>query len=154
MSSLPKNQRSTQAGVTLDRGVLYGSGMWTVFYLQAVEQLLSNLPLPSAGAFHIDMQNVSTLDTAGAWLLYRTVYQQTQRGLSVSVAGLSPQAQMLYEYVSRRGGVPGQLPEANKTGVIEGIGRSGVKELNKKGLTQIMQFFVLSDYAKKSFKQV
>lgn len=71
------------------------------------------------------------MDTAGAWLLYRTVYQLTQSGLSVAVEGLSTQAQALYEYVSRHGGVPGQLPELAKSGVIEGIGRSGVEEINK-----------------------
>lgn len=79
----------------------------------------------------IDMQGVSALDTAGAWLLYRSVYQLTQSGLSVVVEGLSAEVQTLYEYVSRRGGVPGQRPEVAKTGVIENIGRASVGEINK-----------------------
>ena len=131
MSSLHKNKRSTQAGVALDGGVLRGSGGWTVFHLQGVEQSLLNLPWPKTGTLQVNMQGVGALDTAGAWLLYRTVHQLRQAGLSVSVEGLSSQAQTLYEYVSRRGGVPGQLPEVDTVGVIEGIGRSAVKELNK-----------------------
>ena len=102
-----------------------------MFHLHGVERSLSNLSWPGAGIIQIDMHAVSALDTAGAWLLYRTVFQLTQTGLSVSVTGLSSEAQTLYEYVSRRGGVPGQLPKLAKPGLVERIGRSSIEELNK-----------------------
>ncbi len=131
LHSLPKDRRQTLAKVSLEADVLRGSGEWTVFHLHAVEQSLSNLSWPGTGTVQIDMHDVSALDTAGAWLLHRTAFQLTQTGLSVFIKGLSPKAQTLYEYVSRRGGVPGQLPKAVRPGPIERIGRSGIEELNK-----------------------
>lgn len=131
MSSLRKNKKQTQESVTLDGGVLRASGSWTVLQLQGIERSLSSLSWPKAGPLQFDMQAVNALDTAGAWLLYRTVYQLTQSGLPVVVDGLSTEAQTLYEYVKRRGGEPGQILEPAKPGVIESIGRSGVQEINK-----------------------
>ena len=131
MSPLHKKNRQTQTNAILDGAVLHGSGKWTVFHLQEIEPILAKLSWPGDGTLQFDMHGVSAMDTAGAWLLYRTVFQLTKTGRSATIEGLSAEAQALYEYVSRRGGEPGQFPAVSKPGVIENLGRSGVDELNK-----------------------
>lgn len=114
-----------------DGATLRCSGPWTVFHLQHAERILAALPRSEPGAIHFDMRGVTALDTAGAWLLYRTVHQLVRTGHSVTVDGLTAEAQNLYEYVSGRGGVPGQRPKAARPGVIENIGRAGIAQISK-----------------------
>ena len=131
MSPLDNHKRQTRTGITLEDGVLHASGIWTVFELQRIARALANLPWPRAGKLRIEMQDVSALDTAGAWLLHRTVCQLTGQGVSVTVEGLSAELRTLYDYVSRRSGAPGQLPEPARPGVIEAIGRTAAEEISK-----------------------
>lgn len=128
---LRTDKRERQANAVLDGAVLRCMGVWTVFHLQSLERPLRTLAWPKDGPVRIDMTAVSAVDTAGAWLLYRTVYRLTQMDRTVTVDGLQPEAQALYDYVSRHGGVPGRVPVAAKAGAIERLGRSGVEELNK-----------------------
>ncbi|MDO9371862.1 MAG: STAS domain-containing protein, partial [Gammaproteobacteria bacterium] len=49
------------------------AGAWTVQGIARLEQRLETLAWPGAGDLVIDAAAISALDTAGAWLLQRTV---------------------------------------------------------------------------------
>lgn len=124
-------EQATPASIFLVAAELHCRGLWTVFHLHHVEQSLQSLQWPEGDSVKLNMREVTALDTAGAWLLYRTVFQLEQAGKYVSVEGLTKEAQSLYKYVCGRGAVPEKIPYAERPGVIEGLGRADVAKVKE-----------------------
>ena len=67
-----------------------------------VEQRLADFSRSAAGELVIDVEAMSALDTAGAWLLHRTIRTLEQRGASVRIDGLRPEFSTLLELIAAR----------------------------------------------------
>jgi phospholipid/cholesterol/gamma-HCH transport system permease protein len=78
------------------------AGPWTAQGIAQVEQRLAALSVPAAGALVIDAAAISGLDTAGAWLLHRTIHDFKQRGSRVQIDGLRSEFGTLLELVATR----------------------------------------------------
>jgi len=98
------------------------AGAWTVQGIAPLEQRLSTLSVPSASKLAIDGSAISALDTAGAWLLHRTIRTLEQNGTSVRISGLRPEFNTLLQLIAARAGMA--VPVAPvKVGLLASIGQ-------------------------------
>jgi phospholipid/cholesterol/gamma-HCH transport system permease protein len=76
------------------------AGVWTVQGIAPVEQRLAAHASTDAGKWVIDGSAISALDTAGAWLLHRTMRALEQRGATVRISGLRPEFNTLLQLIA------------------------------------------------------
>ncbi len=126
-NSAPKSK----ARLTLCGESVQCIGEWTVLHLHTVERELKHLTWPESEEIGFDMSGVTSMDTSGAWFLYRMVFTLRQAGRSVSVHHLHAEKLALYEYVSHHSTRPGQVPQAAKSRMLEEIGRSGIAQFRQ-----------------------
>ena len=98
------------------------AGAWTVQGIAPLEQRLSSLSVPSASKLAIDGSAISALDTAGAWLLHRTIRTLEQSGTSVRISGLRPEFNTLLQLIAARAGMAESVAPV-KVGLLASIGQ-------------------------------
>jgi len=99
-----------------------GTGDWTLEGIAVLEPRLAVLAWPSTGALRIDAAAISALDTAGAWLLHRTMHALTQQGRQVFIVGLRPEHNTLLQLVAAHAPTM-ERPAASRVGLLAGVGR-------------------------------
>ncbi|HJX16771.1 MAG TPA: MlaE family lipid ABC transporter permease subunit [Acidiferrobacterales bacterium] len=104
------------------------AGAWTVQGVAPVEQRLTALSLPPASELVFDISAVSALDTAGAWLLHRTIRAVEQRGTTTRISGLKPEFDTLLQLIAARAEVV-QPVEPVKAGLLASIGLQAWRSL-------------------------
>ncbi|MDP1709004.1 MAG: MlaE family lipid ABC transporter permease subunit [Gammaproteobacteria bacterium] len=98
------------------------AGAWTVRGIAQIEQRLDSISWPGTGALVIDAAAITALDTAGAWLLQRTVRALEQRGRSVRINGLRPEFNALLQLIAARAVTPEHAAPA-RDGLLASIGQ-------------------------------
>lgn len=102
---------------------LVATGSWTVREAAGIELALERLsvPIPPSPEFtgEVDIADIKHLDTAGAWLLQRTVQVWQTQGLSTSFSGGRKEFGMLLEEVAKRDGI--ELPAIEQINPITGM---------------------------------
>jgi phospholipid/cholesterol/gamma-HCH transport system permease protein len=78
------------------------SGPWTVHTLAALDRALAGVAWPLSGDVVIDGAGITTLDTAGAWLVHRTARTLTERGCAPRLTGLPPGFASLVDLIAAR----------------------------------------------------
>lgn len=78
------------------------AGAWTVQSVAAVELRLTTLALSAFRELNFDFTLTTALDTAGAWLLHRTIQALEQRGKIVQINGLKPEFSTLLKLIATR----------------------------------------------------
>ena len=104
------------------------TGAWTVQGIAALERQLAQMDWPAASSLVFDGSAISALDTAGAWLLHRTVHALQQRGKNIQVNGLRPEFGTLLQLVASRSAHTEPVLPA-KVGLLENIGRRAWRNL-------------------------
>ena len=82
-----------------DGGVLSISGPWLVTRVGEICDQLDRIRLPLSGKLAVELEHVEAMDTAGAWLLYRTVKKLREQGVDVVLRGATKAQWMLLEQV-------------------------------------------------------
>jgi phospholipid/cholesterol/gamma-HCH transport system permease protein len=101
---------ATQAG---GAWVVKIGGRWDVRTVERLEAELRTVGTrtgAAAGEARIDASALDALDTAGAWLLQRTVHNLSRAGLTPHLEGLKPAHQALLERVAEAEAKPRFLP--------------------------------------------
>jgi phospholipid/cholesterol/gamma-HCH transport system permease protein len=75
------------------------TGDWTVSCIGTLEHRLSGLVWPEGVRVAIDASGVTAMDTAGAWLLQRTLHELESEGREVALSGLRPEHEALLRMV-------------------------------------------------------
>jgi phospholipid/cholesterol/gamma-HCH transport system permease protein len=104
-------------------GELRCSGAWVLHALTALERRIDALPAPRARELRVDASAVTELDTAGAWLLVRTVRALEGRGAAVRLEGLRPEFDALVKLIAARLRAEG-LARPRPPGMLERVGRT------------------------------
>ena len=104
------------------------AGAWTVQGIAQIERRLDVLSWPSEGDLVLDGSAISALDTAGAWLLHRTVHALEQRGRNVRISGLRPEFAALLQLIASRS-VPPEHAVPTRTGLLANIGQQAWRVL-------------------------
>ncbi len=103
-------------------------GAWTVEGIVLLEQKLATLPSPAAGNLVVNATGLSALDTAGAWLLHRTLRAIEQRGAKVRVEGLRPEHKTLLQLVADHAGSTERTPRP-AAGLLARVGHQAWRRL-------------------------
>ncbi|MBI5611865.1 MAG: MlaE family lipid ABC transporter permease subunit [Gammaproteobacteria bacterium] len=104
------------------------AGAWTAQGIAPVEQRLTALSFPSASKLVIDVSAISALDTAGAWLLHRTLRALEQRGVKVRISGMRPEFDALLQLIAARAGTTEHAAPV-KIGLLASIGQQTWRSL-------------------------
>jgi phospholipid/cholesterol/gamma-HCH transport system permease protein len=104
------------------------AGTWTVRGVAPIEQRLVALVSTDAGEYVFDASAISALDTAGAWLLHRTIHELKQRGADVRTSGLRPEFSSLLQLIASRAEMVEPVAPV-KTGLLAGIGQQAWRGL-------------------------
>ena len=87
--------------------VLRAGGAWRIRSAASLEPALEALDPGSARLVHIDLTDVESLDSAGAWLLLRTERALSARGIQVTLEHVRPEIEPLLRKVEQTsGGAP------------------------------------------------
>ena len=98
------------------------AGAWVLREAPGLERRLDALAVPAGRDLVVDASAVSAMDTAGAWLLHRTVRALEAEGRRPQLQGLRPEFASLLELVSSRTAGPG-AGAAPAPGVLAQVGR-------------------------------
>jgi phospholipid/cholesterol/gamma-HCH transport system permease protein len=98
------------------------TGAWTVHAISQLERVVESAPRPREGGIVVDGSGLTMLDTAGAWLLHRTLREFAAQGLTPSLQGLRPEFASLLQLLESRD-IPLQLPVAPSPGRLTRFGR-------------------------------
>ncbi len=98
------------------------AGAWTVQGIAPVEQRMVALASSATGKYVIDVSAVTVLDTAGAWMLHRTIRTLEQRGATVRTEGLQPKFSTLLQLIAARAGTT-EYAAPVKVGLLASIGQ-------------------------------
>lgn len=109
------------------------AGSWTADYATVLEEIYDRFKpsLAEAGAIHIDIVGITSLDTLGAWILEKIQRRSLQLGRSADIKGISKRyAELIAEVkqLNRRKPVP-VAPVNPLLLRLEGIGRSSLGAL-------------------------
>lgn len=99
------------------------AGQWTIHGIAELEPHIDAKPWPATGSLFVDATQISALDTAGAWLLHRTLTRLRAGGIDAQLTGLRPELGALLELVAARGDGIGTAPAVARVGMFEAIGR-------------------------------
>ncbi len=83
-----------------DGRLLAAGGSWNVANAGRLDADLHALAPRAEGRLRIDLAGVIALDTAGAWLLHRTITELRQAGTAVAVIGATPEQAALLRLVA------------------------------------------------------
>ncbi len=80
--------------------VLLAGGVWTIDSVAPLDDALSRLEPGARAKVALDLGGVMSLDTAGAWLLYRTVRRLREAGLEADFRAVKTDHAILLEQVA------------------------------------------------------
>lgn len=103
-------------------------GAWTVRGIAQLERRLDVLSWPGEGDVAIDGSAISALDTAGAWLLHRTIRELEGRRRNVSINGLRPEFSVLLQLIAATAVTPEHGAPA-RIGLLANIGQQAWRSL-------------------------
>lgn len=120
-------------------------GSWTVDHAARLDALARGLRLEGAQQARLEVSGLTALDTAGAWVLRRTVKELGARGVATELAGVDAAWRPLLDIVDEADRQPHEpLHEASHpvAAVLERIGRTAFEVIGE--AKQLVNFFGLS----------
>jgi len=91
--------------------VLRAGGAWRIQSAAALEPALEKLDPGTARVVRIDLAQVESLDSAGAWLLLRSARALQERGLEVRLENMRPEIEPLLRKVEQASGAATAPPK-------------------------------------------
>ncbi|MBK9114121.1 MAG: MlaE family lipid ABC transporter permease subunit [Betaproteobacteria bacterium] len=98
------------------------AGAWTLPAASDLDRTLAAVRWPTAGEFVVDGAGIVALDTAGAWLLHRTLRTLCARGCAARIDGLRPEFASLLNLLAARE-IPLAAPVPPAPGLLARVGR-------------------------------
>jgi len=113
-----------------DRLVLTAGGSWTIHQAAAVDGALRAVSVNGARSAVFDLSEISAFDSAGAWLLCRTLQEMKTRGIAAETAGLAASYEPLLKVVeaAKEGAIERpDIVRRHWTAMVERVGRATVE---------------------------
>lgn len=108
--------------IALRDDIIYCSGCWDTDHLEALDSQLQGMDSHTQTKV-FEMSGLACLDTAGAWLLHRTLNRLKEHGSHVEIKGLSAKAQTIFDLVQSVVGTIPKEPECEAHGFFWQIGK-------------------------------
>jgi len=106
-----------------DDGSLHCQGDWALSQLSSLERQILLLPVREDSSVICDAGDIATMDTGGAWILWRTLKRFEQKGCRVDLRGLSPDLYALMQTAARNWPGAEPLTHPAHAGWFDKIGR-------------------------------
>ena len=106
-----------------DDGALHCQGDWALSHLSSLERQILLLPVREGSSLVCDAGDIATMDTGGAWILWRTLKHFEQKGCRVDLKGLSPDLYALMQTAAKNWPGTEALRRPAHAGWFERIGR-------------------------------
>jgi phospholipid/cholesterol/gamma-HCH transport system permease protein len=115
---------SQQADIRIETdGTLHCEGAWTLPHVAGLERRLSHVCWPERGELVWNMDAIQAMDTAGAWVLQRTLNTLQRNGKQVVVRNLRPEFAELMKMLSLDGREISPPVPPPPPGWLERVGR-------------------------------
>jgi len=98
------------AGIMEDAGTLVCSGSWTLAGVGPLRARLDAEPLTGGQAVQIDGRGITSMDTAGAWLLLQLSRRLGTAGAAPQLSGFRAEHARLVDYIAAQSAGFGQAP--------------------------------------------
>lgn len=121
-----------------DKQSLALSGAWDLSQLPALKSQLDAITWPTSGDIKLDGREITKIDSAGAWLIAKTIQKLTDKGLTVRQAEFSPSAKKLLDIITKQLSGIEALPTPKKQKTLEVIGKNTIQQLSE--LTAYLSF--------------
>ncbi len=118
------------------RPVLSAKGSWTIDAVSVLDSRIKATHLNGTKQAELDLSGITRLDTAGAWLLYRTRRDFADDGIDARLAGLDPHYAPLLDLVEQADKAHPEIERERPGGLVEFVSRVGksVCEAAEEGL--------------------
>lgn len=105
---------ATVASIEIDQpgNVVRCGGPWILSGISNLEPGIDKLQWPEVKALQFDVAAITAMDTAGAWLLHRTIHMLDKKGYSVRLQGLRPAHETLLGVIKPVDLITGQNPSS------------------------------------------
>ena len=115
---------ATVASIEIDQpgNVVRCGGPWILSGISNLEPGIDKLPWPDVKALHFDVAAITAMDTAGAWLLHRTLHMLEVKGCSVRLQGLRSEHETLLGVIKPVDLITEQNPSPPALNPLEKIG--------------------------------
>src|SRR5208282_4923666 len=131
--------RTSRDGAAL---VLVAGGRWTLAAAAALDADLARVDTAGTRRVRIDLSGLEALDTAGAWLLYRTQRRLENDGAAVEIAGAAPHNAALLQRMAPRERASLLRPQTSPMrAVVERIGATVIVQIYE--ARDLLNFFGL-----------
>lgn len=115
-----------RAEIGVEGALIRCSGAWTLGEAAALETQLARQSWPPAPELRLDASGIQVMDTAGAWLLYRTIASLQNSGRRVQVEGLHPDYRTLLDTVGALARARQEMAEPPPDDLLTVIGKEAV----------------------------
>jgi phospholipid/cholesterol/gamma-HCH transport system permease protein len=106
-----------------DDGALHCQGDWALSHLSSLERQIISLPVQEGSSLVCEAGGIVSMDTGGAWILWRTLKRFEQKGCRVDLRGLSPDLHALVQTAAKNWPGTEALSRPAHAGGFEKIGR-------------------------------
>lgn len=106
-----------------DGRVILCSGAWVIKSISRLEKKIDALNWPIAKAMQFDFSAIESMDTAGAWLLHRTMRRLEAKGCVISLQGQQAKHETLLQLVKPTEADKQQYSKIHRPGILEQLGR-------------------------------
>ncbi len=134
--------------------VLSANGPWTIGAVSTLDRRIKAVPLNGAQIAELDLSGITKLDTAGAWLLYRTRRDLLADGIDTRLKGLDTRYEPLLDLVEQADLAHPEIERVRPNALLsllDRVGKSvcdaaeeGVNLLNFLGLTIVTMLRVIA----------
>jgi phospholipid/cholesterol/gamma-HCH transport system permease protein len=129
MPAAPRqDRRPDDAGVAVEGVRVRATGAWTVGHLERLERSLATVRWPDGERIVFDLSGAAAVDSAGAWLLRRTVAGLEGRGRVVAIEGLAESARRILALVTPEDGAAPAPQRARRPPRLVALGRSAARQ--------------------------
>ncbi len=111
--------------IDADHKMAMCGGAWVLAAMPVLEKKVRALSWPAAGTLQVDVSGVTEMDTAGAWLLQRTLRELEAKGCKITLQGQHPEHKTLLEVIEPLSLNQAQPVKHIRPNILETIGRQG-----------------------------
>jgi phospholipid/cholesterol/gamma-HCH transport system permease protein len=130
---------SARIEIDLVHSKVYCAGQWLLPQMPDLEQKLSDILWPKVATLAVDVSGIQAMDTAGAWLLQRTLHSLEIKGCKVDLQGLSEEHATMLKIMPELTTTSATSPPLKAKSILEILGR--VTWPHVQNLIGILSFF-------------
>jgi phospholipid/cholesterol/gamma-HCH transport system permease protein len=104
-------------------------GDWNLPNFTLIRKQLHKIHWPTSGNWVVDGKNITSMDSAGAWLLDRHIKRLNEKGVEIHFENFPDETKKLIEIIEKRIIPPDKIPKKDNPNWLAQVGRQSVREV-------------------------